>query len=152
MKRLLLLSLVGCALGLGVAFAQNPPTANINTSLQGSQFGNGPVGIDTSSNLYIPNHLNFFGLKQTPALSAGTCGSATVTSASTDNVWHATSGAVSACQIIFGQPFVNLPSCFVSIVGSTVTPTYTVLLSGVNISAGLDGVAQTLQGICLGND
>lgn len=149
MKRLLLALLVGCAIG-GVALAQNPPTANINTSLQGSQFGNGPVGIDTSSNLYVPSHLNFLGNKQSGTTSPFVCGNATITSASTDNVFHVTTGAVTSCQVNFGQPFVNLPSCYVSVVASTVIPVYTVLLSGVNVT--LLGAATSLQGICLGND
>ena len=150
MKRLLLALLVGCAIG-GVALAQNPPTANINTSLQGSQFGNGPVGIDTNNNLYIPNHLNLFGNKQTTALSASLCGSAIVTSSSTDNVAMITTGTATTCQIIFGQPFVNLPVCSLTTIASTVLPTYTATLSGLNVS-GLLGAATKLQMICLGND
>ena len=148
-KLLLLLSLLG--VGAGVALAQNPPTANINTSLQGSQFGNGPVGIDTNNNLYIPNHLNLLGNKQTTALSAGTCGSAIVTSASTDNVAQITTGIVTACQIIFGQAFVNLPVCFLSVPGSTVVPTFTTALSGLNVTL-VPNLATKYQMICLGNN
>lgn len=150
MKKLIgLLLLVG--LGAGAAWAQNPPTANITTSLQGSQFGNGPVGVDTSTNYYFKGHVNSF--SQSGAISAQTCGNSIVNSAATDNVALFTTGVVTACQLVFGQPFVNIPACFVSIPGSTVLPTYTVATTGVNISAGLGGAAaQKVQSLCLGND
>lgn len=150
MKKLLLA--FGLLLGLGpLALAQNPFSANVTTSLQGSQFGNGPVGIDTSSNMYFPDHINALGNKGV-APTATPCGvtAAVVTSASTDNAALITTGTTATtCTILFGSAFVNIPICQLSGEGTATFPTYTTTTSGLNVS--IDIASTKYRMLCIGN-
>lgn len=130
MKRLLL-GLAGLVLCTSLAFAQTP---NITRSLQGSQDPRGPVGVDTSTNLYTPNHLNIFGTVGS-APTVQSCNVTGATSAqSEDNAGIFKSGAGTTCQLVFGQPFAIAPACLVMAQAGATEPTYTTTVSLINLT------------------
>lgn len=126
--RKLLPILLGFALAFGVANAQN-----ITKSLQGSQDPRGPVGEDSSNNMYFPNHINTFG-GTVPTM--GACFTGTVSSNSFDNAGTLTTGGGTTCQLTFGTAFNVPPHCVFNsrTVSPAVTPIFTTVTTGVNMT------------------
>lgn len=127
MKKYLLPSILVLALASGLAWAQN-----ITQSLQGTQFANGPVGLDANFNAYFPNHMNAFGNKGLPpTVAAGGVTFLTGTTP-TDNVAKISIPAsVTTLTLSFGQAFGSVPACSLQEEAGTVAPTYTTATTGV---------------------
>lgn len=106
MKRYLWQITVGLLLALaGLAAAQT-----INRSVQLSQDPSGPIGFDTSNNVYFPQHI----LSNTPSSPAITCGT-TPTLLGTDTTGRVTTGTSAAtCVVTFSQAYLQAPNCIFS--------------------------------------
>ena len=88
---------------------------NIQSSLQLSQDGRGPFGVDVNSGVYFPGHILTPTGRPLPVLSAcsaGTGGSF----AGTDFSGTFTQGntASTSCVVTFGTAFVTAPNCTVT--------------------------------------
>lgn len=128
------------ALGLGFATAQT-----IIHSLQGSQDGRGPVGLDASSNAFFPNHMNPYGyLGVTPTTTGGAA-----IGIITDNAGVISTNVATTFTLTFGQAFLQLPSCSITATGvaSSFIPTFTVATTGFRITTGQ--AEQEYNYICL---
>ncbi len=107
MKRLFFASLYALIVaGFGFAIAQS-----ITKSVQLSQDGSGPIGFDTSSNVYFPAHVNGQG-------GLGTitgCGTSAILNAnSTDfggSVTEGTGSISTTCTLTFKTAYLSTPFC-----------------------------------------
>ena len=115
--RKLLVATLALSLLSGAAWAQT-----ITKSLQGSQDPRGPVGLDSTNNAYLPNHLlatQGFGSQITPTIVGGT-----FATSATDLAGVVTTTATSL-GITFGTPFAQIPACVLQEQAGTTVPTYT---------------------------
>ena len=100
MKKYLLPSALILALGLGFALAQN-----ITKSVQLSQSAGGPIGVDTSNNVYFPAHILSSG--KIPSVNSGT-----LAAGSTDFQGTVTESTTSTGGVLtFSQAFLAAPNC-----------------------------------------
>lgn len=119
-------------LALVLALTGGASAQTITKSLQGSPDPRGPVGIDSLTNLYFPNHVNPLGNLGIAPTTSCTSGSATACGAQTgtDNAGTVvTSGT--ALTVTFGQAFVVAPSCLLQEQAGTVAPTFTDATTGI---------------------
>jgi len=114
MKSLIRSALAGLAFGIaalcGLAFAQT-----ITSSIQLSQDGRGPFGVDSNIGVYFPGHLLTPSGRPPPVLTAcvaGTGGSF----AGTDFAGTFTQGNTgsTSCVVTFGTAFLTAPNCTVT--------------------------------------
>lgn len=127
------------ALGLGLASAQT-----IIKSLQGTQFSNGPVGLDSSNNAYFPNHINPYGNGGTTPTVTGVVAIGTIT----DNAGVISTNVATTATLTFGTPFLQQPACVILAVGTNTTslPIMTVATTGFRLTTALAN--QEYQYLC----
>jgi len=139
-KKYLLPSALILAFGLSLALAQN-----ITKSVQLSQSAGGPIGVDTSNNVYFPAHILSSG--KLPSLSVGTIGAG-----STDfqGLITETSNSIGGV-LTFSQAFVVAPNCvLVAQTAASASPlTYSTVTTSLTYSH-VSQVSQKLNYFCSG--
>lgn len=133
-KKYLLPSGLILALALGVAFAQS-----ITRSVQLSQDPSGPIGIDTSNNIYLPAHV-----LQTsrPAPTLTSCGTGSPAILGTDVAGLVTMGtAATGCVITFRTAYLATPWCVVTSQSPILSPVnYTAATTALTLTASANGL------------
>jgi hypothetical protein len=140
MRKLIVPSLLALCLSAGALWAQN-----ITSSLQGSQDPRGPVGVDTSSNLYAYNHLNFLGNRGVAPTVAG----ATTLSTNTDNQGVIATTTTSA-TVTFGTAFLTAPACVLQELAGATAPTFTTYTTGFYATTIVN--TKSYSYLCFSND
>ena len=147
MRKYLLPSALILVLGLGFAIAQN-----ITKSVQLSQDPSGPIGFDTSSNVYFPAHvLTTNGLQGVPSPTAISGSVITIDANATDFSGTITGGGVSSSNgtLTFSKAYLATPHCVVTSQNPGTSPVaYNVVPSGINITSGIG--ASTINYVCSG--
>jgi hypothetical protein len=140
MRKYLLPSALILAFGLSLALAQN-----ITKSVQLSQSAGGPIGVDTSNNVYFPAHILSSG--KIPTLSLGT-----IAAGSTDfqGLITETSNSIGGV-LTFAQAFAAAPNCvLVAQTAASATPlTFTTVATALTYSHASQ-ISQLLNYICTG--
>ena len=143
MKRLLVALLAVSCLGIGLGVAQN-----INKALQLSQDPSGAFGVDTSNNIYMPNHLNC-NSQQAPTVAAA---AGTVTVVGCDMAGKITGGSAAATTVTltFRTAYGVAPICVATAQNPATSPqafssSTTALTFTSNIGAAI------VDYICIGN-
>ncbi len=131
MKKYLLPSALILVGFLGFALAQN-----ITKSVQISQAPNGPIGMDSSNNVYFPAHvLNSGG---TPSIA--TAGGTAATISGTDFQGKITGGGVSTTTVIltFKNAYAAAPNCVVTTQNMATSPlAYNTVTTALNITTSM---------------
>lgn len=127
MKKYLLPSALILVGFLGLALAQN-----ITKSLQISQAPNGPIGMDSSNNVYFPGHILSVG-PATPAITS--CGGGTPVIAGSDTAGLVTMGTSSTgCIVTFTRAYAATPWCVVTVQGGVSQLAYTTTTTLIQVS------------------
>lgn len=141
MKKYLLPSALILVGFLGFAVAQN-----ITKSIQLSQFPNGPIGMDSSNNVYFPAHVLNAGATPSVSPQAGTA-----TVVGSDFSGTITGGGASTSQVFltFKTAYSAAPNCVVTTQNPGTSPlAYNVVATGINITGSM-GAAKAVY-ICSG--
>lgn len=145
MKKYLLPSALILVGFLGFALAQN-----ITKSVQLSQSAQGPIGMDSSNNVFFPAHILNVGRVPTVSSPAGTA--PTIATGSTDWMGQVTGGSVgnTTGSITFNVAYGAAPVCILTQTNGTAsTPTWTTATTGINITNATWGIASYAY-ICSG--
>lgn len=139
MRKYLLPSLLVLALAAGFAWAQN-----ITRGVQMSQDPTGPIGSDTSNNLYFGrgSHFLTFGA-QPPVLTS--CGSGVITGSDTMGVLSPAGVATTTCTLTFTQAYLTAPGCVFAPMGSSTWPTYTTSTTAITVTTLIASVKYAYQ-------
>lgn len=128
MKKYLLPSFLILALAAGLAWAQG----NITKSVQLSQDPSGPIGYDSTGNVYFPRKVLLPSTSTTPVLTS--CGTAP-SILGNDVVGKLTTGsAATTCTITFSQAYIVAPACFLQTQGAATQPTYTTSVTAITVT------------------
>jgi len=131
MKKYLLPSALILVGFLGFALAQN-----VTKSIQLSQSPNGPIGMDSSNNVYFPAHVLSVG----PTPSVATAGGTAATISGTDFQGTITGGGISSTTVImtFARAFVAAPNCVVTSHNPATSPlAYNTVPTALNITTSM---------------
>lgn len=130
MKKYLLPSAILLVGFLGFALAQN-----ITKSVQISQFPNGPIGMDSSNNVFFPAHILNSGAAPTVAAAAG---SVTVSGNGFSGTVTGGGASTSTVTVTFAHAYSAVPNCILTSQNPlTSLLNYNVVATGINISTSM---------------
>jgi|SRR5882672_10158131 len=144
-----LLRSAACGLVFALAIAGTLAVAQITKSLQLSQDGSGPFGVDVNNNLIITNnrHLNASTTGTTPTL--GTCTGGTITANSTDFSGQVTGASATTCAVVFGQVYGTAPRCVISLGTTNAGPYFVSAVTTAGFTINQAATASTYNWVCI---
>lgn len=143
MKRLLVALLAVALLGLGGAVAQN-----INKAIQLSQDPTGVFGVDSSNNIYPPNHING-NAQASPSVATAAGTAATISGTDLNGIISGGSATSTTVIATFALAFGAAPTCVIQSQNPATSPVaYSTSTTAITITSNVG--ASVIHYVCMG--